>query len=99
MCVSLALRTFIRLPRTSGVFTLFVSFSWFSRQCTVRTPCILRTEDLHSQLPPQLQKAVDLAQEEGAPTWLTALPLKDHGFALHRAALHDAMALRYGSPP
>ena len=48
---------------------------------------------LHSQLPPSLQKAVDLAQEKGASIWLTALPLKDHGFALHRAAFHDAMAL------
>ena len=54
---------------------------------------------LHSQLPPPLQKAVDLAQEKGASIWLTALPLKDHGFALHRAAFHDAMALRYGWPP
>ena len=56
-------------------------------------------EELHSQLPPQLQKAVDLAQEKGASIWLTALPLKDYGFALHRAAFHHAMALRYGWPP
>ena len=55
-------------------------------------------DDLHSQLPPHLQKAVNLAQEKGASTWLTALPLKDHGFALHKAAFHDAMALRYGWP-
>ena len=55
-------------------------------------------EDLQSKLPPQLQKAVDLAQEKGAFTWLMALPLKDHGFTLHRAAFHDAMALRYGWP-
>ena len=56
-------------------------------------------DDLHSQLPPQLQKAVDLAQEKGASIWLTALPLKEHGFTLHRAAFHDAMALRYGWSP
>ena len=40
--------------------------------------------DLHSKLPLQLQKAVDLAKEKGVSTWLTALPLKEHGFALHR---------------
>ena len=50
-------------------------------------------DDLYSQLPAQLQKAVDLAKEKGASTWLTALPLKEHGFSLHRAAFHDAMAL------
>ena len=54
---------------------------------------------LDSQLPSPLQKAVDLAHEKGASIWLTALPLKDHGFALHRAAFHDAMALRYRWPP
>ena len=55
--------------------------------------------DLHRELPLQLQKAVDLAKEKGASTWLTALPLKEHSFALHRAAFHDAMSLRYGWPP
>ena len=35
--------------------------------------------DLHSKLPLQLQKAVDLAKEKGVSTWLTALPLKEHG--------------------
>ena len=55
--------------------------------------------DFHSKLPLQLQKAVDLAKEKGVSTWLTALPLKEHGFGLHRAAFHDAMALRYGWSP
>ena len=54
---------------------------------------------LYSQLPVQLQKAVDLAKEKGASTWLTALPLKEHGFSLHKAAFHDAMALCYGWLP
>ena len=40
-------------------------------------------DDLHSKLPAQLQKAVVLAKEKGASIWLTALALKDHGFALH----------------
>ena len=56
-------------------------------------------DDLYSHLPAQLQKAVDLAKEKGASTWLTALPLKEHGFSLHRAAFHDAMALRYRWSP
>lgn len=56
-------------------------------------------DDLYGQLPAQQQKAVDLAKEKGASTWLTALPLKEHGFSLHKAAFHDAMALRYGWSP
>ena len=56
--------------------------------------------DLYNQLPDSLQRAVILAREKGASTWLTVLPLTNHGFALHKSAFHDAMALRYGwSPP
>ena len=56
-------------------------------------------DDLYRQLPGQLQKAMDPAKEKGASTWLTALPLKEHGFSLHRAAFHDAMALRTDGLP
>ena len=56
-------------------------------------------DDLYSHLPVQQQKAVELAKEKGASTWLTALPLKEYGFSLHKAAFHDAMALRYGWSP
>ena len=56
-------------------------------------------DDLYSHLPVQQQKAVELAKEKGASTWLTTLPLKEHGFSLHKAAFHDAMALRYGWSP
>ena len=45
-----------------------------------------------------MQLAMDLALEKGASSWLTALPLEEHGFALHKPAFRDAMALRYGSP-
>ena len=56
--------------------------------------------DLYGHLPHSLQRAVDHAKEKGASSWLTVLPLSDHGFALHKSAFHDATALRYGwSPP
>ena len=41
---------------------------------------IKEVEDLYSHLPEQLQKAVDLAKEKGASTWLTALPLTELAF-------------------
>ena len=56
-------------------------------------------EELHDLLPDALKRAVDLAKEKGSSTWLTALPLVEHGFALHKRAFHDALALRYGWTP
>ena len=56
-------------------------------------------EELRNLLPDPLQRAVDLAKEKGSSTWLTALPLAEHGFALHKRAFHDALALRYGWTP
>lgn len=40
-----------------------------------------------------------LAQEKGASSWLTSLPLKEFNFALHKGAFRDAIALRYGWIP
>ena len=54
---------------------------------------------LLNTLPEVLQRAVKLAQEKGSSTWLTALPLTEHGFTLHKSAFQDAMALRYGWTP
>ena len=50
-------------------------------------------------IPNQLQSALDLAKEKGASTWLTALPLAEHGFTLHKGAFRDDLALRYGWTP
>ena len=46
-----------------------------------------------------LQRAMDLATEKGASSWLTSLPIDEFGFALHKGAFHDALALRYGWQP
>ena len=54
---------------------------------------------IYCLLPDSLQTAVDLTKEKGASIWLTALPLSDHGFALHKSGFHDALALRYGWTP
>ena len=55
--------------------------------------------DLTELLPAGLQRSVKLASEKGSSTWLTVLPLSEHGFALHKGAFHDALALRYGWTP
>ena len=57
-----------------------------------------QAEILKANLSPTLTRLVDLAQEKGASTWLTALPLEAHYFLLHKSAFKDALALRYGWP-
>ena len=52
--------------------------------------------NLRSLLSPEFQRAMDLAQEIGASTWLTVLPVEEFGFSLHKGAFRDALALRYG---
>ena len=44
------------------------------------------------------QVSLDLAMTRGALAWLSALPLTEYGFTLHKAAFHDAIALHYGWP-
>ena len=54
---------------------------------------------LHENFDESLRYAVDFASVKGASSWLTALPLLEHGFALHKSAFLDALALRYGWLP
>ena len=53
-------------------------------------------EEICKLLPVLLQRAADLAKEKGSSIWLTALPLVEPGFTLHKDAFYDALALRYG---
>ena len=39
---------------------------------------------------------MELSKEKGASTWLSSLPIDDHGFALHKSAFREALSLRYG---
>ena len=44
------------------------------------------------------RKRIKMAQEKGASSWLTALPIKDLGFSLNKQEFQDAVALRYSLP-
>ena len=56
-------------------------------------------DELRNPLPSLLQCAKDLSMEKGASSWLTVLLLEEHNFSLHKQALRDALALRYGWLP
>ena len=54
---------------------------------------------LRATISNSLQHAMDLAEEKGASSWLTSLPLEELGFTLHKHTFKDAIALRYGWQP
>ena len=43
--------------------------------------------------------AVKLAVEKGGSSWLTDIPMDEYGFAPHKSAFQDAIALCYGWLP
>ena len=48
---------------------------------------------------PSLKRCLEVASEKGASSWLTALPITEHGFTLHKGTFKDAICLRYGWTP
>ena len=52
--------------------------------------------DLKERLPRNLQRALEASMEKGASSWLSTSPITEHGFALHKGAIRDALCLRYG---
>ena len=46
-------------------------------------------------LPADLKHIVSLSSDKRASSWLSALPVEEHGFALHKGAFCDAICLRY----
>ena len=66
----------------------------FHRQYEART-----AKNLKENLPAKLQKALTICSEKRASSWLSALPISEHGFALHKGAFRDALCLWYGWRP
>ena len=62
-----------------------------------------RSEDaadaLKETLTDSQRRAMSLAQEKASSSWLSALPIKEYGFSLHKDAFFDALALRYDWHP
>ena len=58
-----------------------------------------QTATLYRQLPEQMQRAMNCASEKRASSWLSTLPIAEHGFALHKGAFKDALCLHYAWYP
>ena len=55
--------------------------------------------ELKAQPPRHLQRAMELGSENGASSWISALPMEDLGFDLHKGAFRDALCMRYNWQP
>ena len=53
-------------------------------------------EAIRSRMTPEQLRANTIAQEAGASSWLSALPLTEKGFVLTKREFWDAVDLRYG---
>ena len=54
---------------------------------------------LCESIPNDFKLAITTAQEKGASSWLTALPIAEYDFNFHKSDFRDALALRYGWQP
>ena len=80
--------------------------SLYDREATTQTVKDLKTaKELHlkskldeilNTVDAQTERCLLLNNEKGAGSWLTVLPLKDHGYCLNKVEFKDALALRYG---
>ena len=66
-------------------------------KATLRDECCRQQEataiNLKARLPRHLQRSAELASEKGSSSWVTTLPIADHGFALHKGVFHDVLCL------
>ena len=56
-------------------------------------------DDLFALFPGSLKRSMEVASEPGASSWLSALPIQEYGFALHKGDFRDALCLCYGWQP
>ena len=57
---------------------------------------ICLANELNSILSTDQKIKIALAKEKGSSSWLTVLPIEEHGFFLNKGEFRDALHLRYG---
>ena len=87
----------------SHTYTAEAKAEQLRRRRNVHTVCRQReaiaASELKEQLPSNMQRAMLASAEKGASSWLTTLPIDEHGFSLHKGAFKDALCLRYSWRP
>ena len=57
------------------------------------------SESVLAQSPISLHQTLECCKEKGASSWLSAIPIEQDGFALHKTDFTDALCLRFGCSP
>ena len=57
-----------------------------------------RIDKIDESLSPYLLQAVQQTRDEGASSWLNAIPIEEHGLALNKQEFKDSLCLRYNLP-
>jgi len=60
-----------------------------------RTRHAQQASNVKDRLPDDLKRQAEVASEKGASSWLSVLPIGEHGFHLHKGEFRDALRLRY----
>ena len=63
-----------------------------------RTAAKTMMEEVRKEMAPDQQRLHEKHCKRGASTWLTTLPLVDHGFTLNKQEFRDPLAFRYNLP-
>ena len=58
-----------------------------------QSPAVCQVELAH------LQTLKWMAEEKGTSSWLTSLPINEHGFSFHKGTFRDTLAIRYSWQP
>ena len=92
---SIAASEKVTLPSVELIFQQEMSFSCnvvdaqHLTKSEVTSKCQAQEEravTICNLLSPDLQRTVSLSSEKGTSSWLSALPVEEHGFALHKGA-------------
>ena len=59
----------------------------------------MRADSVRERLDSDCWRLMDVVKERGASVWLSALPLKEFRFDLHKGSFRDAICIRYGWQP
>ena len=73
----------------------------FSQDPTAANPSIndikrRKSNRIYDAREPSSRRLLDCACEPVASTWLSALPVEEHGFCLSKSSFRDALSLRFG---
>jgi hypothetical protein len=58
----------------------------------------LKIEEIQSKATPELKRALEIARQKGASSWVTATPNEEHDTILHKKDFVDAIYIRYAWP-